>query len=212
MTAAMILPNPPTEPSFWRELADGAAGPVVRLMVTIVMGVALAGLCALLAFVLAALVPAWSRGDGIYGIYPRDELVVGCAVMAAGSFIAATVWLWSRKRCWRGMFRPTIYTVAIAAASAILCLIINDTLRGDRDILNFGVIMIGSAGVVMVWVMAIHRIRRGRPVTNASDGLANVLCPNCNYRMVGLRESRCPECGTEYTLDELLAKQNFSKM
>jgi hypothetical protein len=29
--------------------------------------------------------------------------------------------------------------------------------------------------------------------------------------LVGLYESRCPECGTAYTLDELIAKQNFAK-
>jgi hypothetical protein len=27
--------------------------------------------------------------------------------------------------------------------------------------------------------------------------------------MVGLTESRCPECGAAYTLDELIAKQGF---
>jgi hypothetical protein len=27
--------------------------------------------------------------------------------------------------------------------------------------------------------------------------------------MVGLHESRCPECGTVYTLDELLSRQEF---
>jgi hypothetical protein len=27
--------------------------------------------------------------------------------------------------------------------------------------------------------------------------------------MVGLRESRCPECGTSYTLDELIGRQPF---
>jgi rRNA maturation protein Nop10 len=28
--------------------------------------------------------------------------------------------------------------------------------------------------------------------------------------MVGLTESRCPECGTVYTLDELIARQGFA--
>ena len=33
-----------------------------------------------------------------------------------------------------------------------------------------------------------------------------VRCPACDYRMVGLTESRCPECGAQYTLSELLAE------
>src|SRR3954465_10866211 len=90
-------PIPVGEPSFFRELADGTAGPVVRLMVTLVMAVCLAGLCALGAYLLAALVPDWSRGGRGYGAYPRDELVGGLAVIASGAFIAATAWLWSRK-------------------------------------------------------------------------------------------------------------------
>ena len=207
----MISPNTPTQPSFWRELADGTAGPVVRVMVTLVIGVCLAGLCALLSYCLAALIPAWSRGDGRFGIYPRDELVVGLGVMAVGAFIAASAWLWSRKGRWRAIVGPTISSVLIAVATIVLCLLVGNGLGGDKDFLFFGLIMLGSAGVILVWVMRIYRISRGRPVKNVSDGLVNLHCPNCNYRMVGLKESRCPECGTQYTLDELLAKQNFSK-
>lgn len=32
-----------------------------------------------------------------------------------------------------------------------------------------------------------------------------VTCPHCGYNMTGLHEARCPECGTSYTLNELLA-------
>ncbi|NLF31559.1 MAG: hypothetical protein GX591_11820 [Planctomycetes bacterium] len=32
-----------------------------------------------------------------------------------------------------------------------------------------------------------------------------LLCPKCGYNMRGLTQARCPECGTEYTLDALLA-------
>lgn len=28
-------------------------------------------------------------------------------------------------------------------------------------------------------------------------------CPTCKYNMAGLTQCRCPECGTEYTLDQL---------
>lgn len=29
------------------------------------------------------------------------------------------------------------------------------------------------------------------------------VCPNCRYSLVGVTERRCPECGREFTLDEL---------
>ncbi len=29
------------------------------------------------------------------------------------------------------------------------------------------------------------------------------ICPECGYNLSGLTHCRCPECGTEYTLDQL---------
>ncbi|GIK16528.1 MAG: hypothetical protein BroJett003_14920 [Planctomycetota bacterium] len=29
------------------------------------------------------------------------------------------------------------------------------------------------------------------------------VCPTCGYEMTGLAQCRCPECGREYTLEEL---------
>lgn len=202
-------PIPGGEPSFWRELADGTAGPVVRGMVTFSLAIVLTGMVALSAYFLAAMVPAWGR-NSVYGVYPTDELVAALAVVASGVFIAASAWLWSRKGRWRGIVSPTIYTVFIVVVTTILCFLVDKTLRGDKDFLFSGLIMLGAAAILLVWVMRLHRLWRGRPVHNSADGLANVHCPNCNYRMVGLHESRCPECGTQYTLDELLGKQNFT--
>ncbi len=53
-----------------------------------------------------------------------------------------------------------------------------------------------------------HRVHRRKPIYTA-EGHPNVNCPGCGYSMVGLHQSRCPECGNRYTLDELLLKQNF---
>jgi hypothetical protein len=214
MHETMVPPSLPAkssgEPSFWRELADGTVGPVVRVMVNLGLGIVLAGLVALSAYFLAAMVPQWGHNSN-YGVYPKDELVGGLAVVASGVFIAATAWLWSRKGRWRAIVSPTIYTICIVVTTTILCLFVESTIRGEKDFLFSGLIMLGAAGILLVWVMRLHRISRGRPTHNQSDGMPNVRCPNCNYRMVGLHESRCPECGTQYTLDELLGKQNFSK-
>jgi hypothetical protein len=34
-----------------------------------------------------------------------------------------------------------------------------------------------------------------------------IPCPTCGYDMTGLKGTRCPECGSEFTLDELIAAQ-----
>ena len=38
-------------------------------------------------------------------------------------------------------------------------------------------------------------------------GTDSICCPVCGYNMTGLHESRCPECGSQFTLDQLLAAQ-----
>jgi DNA-directed RNA polymerase subunit RPC12/RpoP len=65
---------------------------------------------------------------------------------------------------------------------------------------------------MLIWTNTWYQMSRGRPMQNEEDGLPDIRCPACGYRMVGLREARCPECGRNYTLDELLAKQGFSRV
>ena len=38
-------------------------------------------------------------------------------------------------------------------------------------------------------------------------GVEVIACPTCSYNLTGLREARCPECGTAYTLDQLIGAQ-----
>src|SRR5829696_626460 len=168
MHETMVPPSLPPkslgEPSFWRELADGTAGPVVRVMVNFTIGVFLAGLCAVMAYFLAALMPEWSSSPNY--IYPRSELVGGLAVIASGAFIAATAWLWSRQGRWRGIVAPTLYTVGIVVVTSVLLLWVDSGLRGDKDFVMSGLIMMGVGGMMLVWVMHIYRLSRGRPMTN----------------------------------------------
>jgi ssDNA-binding Zn-finger/Zn-ribbon topoisomerase 1 len=46
---------------------------------------------------------------------------------------------------------------------------------------------------------------RERAIMRADTYAGIVLCPNCRYNLKGLRQTKCPECGSDYTLDELLA-------
>ena len=70
-------------------------------------------------------------------------------------------------------------------------------------------ICLAASSVLLIWLQAGRRYTRRRASATAAGGALDLRCPSCGYRMVGLRESRCPECGTEYTLEELLARQHF---
>ena len=54
----------------------------------------------------------------------------------------------------------------------------------------FAAFLLWRNGYVRGW-----RAARERPPT----------CPNCQYNLSGLTQCRCPECGTEYRLEELWA-------
>ncbi len=85
---------------------------------------------------------------------------------------------------------------------------------GLTDSDSFG-LFIGSSSVVLAWMVAacvlwratpLETIREARPAATG-DSTAEVVCPRCRYVLNGLREARCPECGEQYTLDQLLTAQ-----
>ncbi len=72
-------------------------------------------------------------------------------------------------------------------------------------------ILFGGGSVPIVWVLATVLIwretRQERFERIAAAGTDTLGCPICGYNMTGLREARCPECGTQFTLDQLLTSQ-----
>jgi hypothetical protein len=201
----------PAPAPLWRELVDGTAGWGVRLLVTLALAAAMGGMVPILAYFLAALNRDWRYSYSGNSVYPRDELLVFLAVVAAGGFLAASAWLWSRTGRRRAVFMPVVLTIAVAFVTVVLAVVADDNLRGASELVVGGLIALGGASLILIWVQAFRRRGpRWRPLRDRGDGLPDVRCPSCNYRMVGLTESRCPECGTAYTLDELIARQGFA--
>jgi uncharacterized paraquat-inducible protein A len=70
---------------------------------------------------------------------------------------------------------------------------------------------LGSVTAPILWLVASVFIWRETPAERAAR-LQNtnndaVVCPTCGYNLTGLIECRCPVCGTQFTLDQLLASQ-----
>ncbi|NOX59094.1 MAG: DUF1345 domain-containing protein [Planctomycetes bacterium] len=59
-------------------------------------------------------------------------------------------------------------------------------------------------GTVFVW-RETPKERMERLKTYGTDA---VCCPMCGYNMTGLKETRCPECGAQFTVDELYTAQH----
>jgi len=203
------LTAPATQPSLWRELSDGTATRLVRLLATLALAAALGGTVPILAYFLAAVDPELNRYQGS-GPHPRDELVAFLVAVASGAFLAAAAWIWSRGERRRTLRTPVVVTIGAAAVTIAGAIFIDSSLPGDREFVIGGMVALSASVVLLAWLRALRSGPRGRALHNSADGLPDVRCPACHYRMVGLTESRCPECGAAYTLDELLARQQFA--
>jgi hypothetical protein len=119
-----------------------------------------------------------------------------------------TYWLllwWKSVRWTRDRVAWTLGAVGASAlvgvAAGTMC---NSIERG------FGS-FVGSTSCILLWLVATCFIWRER-AAERSERLSNtgrdaVVCPTCGYNLTGLKEPRCPECGSQFTLDQLLASQ-----
>ena len=70
---------------------------------------------------------------------------------------------------------------------------------------------IGSITAPLAWlaaaVVAWRETDEERAARLGKLAADSIVCPKCGYSLTGLAEARCPECGSQYTLGELLAAQ-----
>ena len=71
-------------------------------------------------------------------------------------------------------------------------------------------ILLGGGVVPIVWVLGTVIVWRETPderIARLAAIGATVVCPLCGYNMAGLKTAVCPECGSAFTLDQLVAAQ-----
>lgn len=68
--------------------------------------------------------------------------------------------------------------------------------------------LIGGGTVPITWVLATVLIWREtaaeRLARLTAHGMPAIACPLCGYNLAGLTEARCPECGGNFTLEQIL--------
>ena len=128
--------------------------------------------------------------------------------------VVAAYWLllwrsgvaWTARRIvWTAVASAAAVTADLAAPAVLTAL---DDVYGSASRANA---MAFTIGVIAMWLMATVFIWRETPAERAArvgaSGSSAVACPTCGYNLTGLGEARCPECGSRFTLDELLAAQ-----
>lgn len=118
-------------------------------------------------------------------------------------------YLWRDLICWNARrVRGTIaFGLVAIMSSALLCGLLTFGFGAPL----FGAIGFGGGVAPIIWVLATVLIWRETPQERIERlsrlGAESISCPVCGYNMTGLRESRCPECGSQFTLDQLVASQ-----
>lgn len=177
-------------------------GIMTRLIARLILAMLILPLSGVL-FILLIVMVTWHGGPP-----PVHHLAFVWVFMYA--FIA-TYWilLWySLVRWTRDRKRQTIVAGIIAILICyFIAFAIHSAFGGDPR----SVMLIGGGVPPIVWVLATVLIWREtadeRMARITAAGTDTVVCPHCGYNMTGLREARCPECGSVFTIDQLLSGQ-----
>lgn len=173
---------------------------LIAILMLAILLFPLAGVVYLIAFFMYA----QSRQYG-----PRDEETgMVFAGLAAWIFLAFYwVALWKRSVKW------TNRRITLTGFSFVGAAVVGGVLGGGVGTIQdeFG-FLIGSIATPLIWQVATIFIWRENEAERAArlaaaTGRGLVVCPTCAYNMSGLKATRCPECGSEYTLDALIAAQ-----
>ena len=161
-----------------------------------------------LVYVVAAMAGERYYRSSKYDYEPLEDWMFGTAGMVTWLFLAGYwILLWRSSVRWTAARRMATVGAAVLSfvTSLLVAVAINEML--ERDIGSF----VGSVMARMLWLVATvliwresadERIKRLRDI-----GTDNIVCPKCGYNLTGLHQARCPECGTQFTLNELLASQ-----
>jgi hypothetical protein len=137
----------------------------------------------------------------------RDEWIAAGVVCWA--FIGVYWWLlwrrsvrWTAERAWLTIAAMFGAVLAGTVFGWLVWIAVH-----QRDFTAF----VGTTSPILLWLVATCILWRESPTERAdrlsASGRNAVVCPTCGYNLTGLTEPRCPECGSRFTLDQLLASQ-----
>ncbi|MBT8485279.1 MAG: hypothetical protein KJO43_06850 [Phycisphaerae bacterium] len=196
--------------------------PLIVVVASLATGMLIGGLGVAAAWLFGVIARGTAIRDvlGLERSGVQDE-DIGIGVIAAGVlWFAALVWIWRpvvrgrgelRGRAIRGrLARLVPATVGLAMLVSVAAWAIDTwQLLPGSDYVILGLCLLTGGVILLLWMPLIDACVFGAlPVTQTQT---NVVCPRCQYSMVGLRNAVCPECGQGYTLDELLGAQEVEE-
>ena len=133
------------------------------------------------------------------------------SVVVAGFVVLYWLGLWYKSVRWTPARVTTTFFSGLGClvVSTILGVLVTATLRygPDEELAIFLSGLLTIVSWLAVSVLAWRETPAERAARIRASGGDVLFCPKCGYNMTGLYEARCPECGSRYTLDQLLAHQ-----
>jgi hypothetical protein len=138
--------------------------------------------------------------------FPPDRTALLISDVVTGAlFLGAWILIWRNRLVWTtGLFLKTVLCVLaglVAGGLAYFAIVAQTSSLDEVGIIVAGLawfaVVVGGTG--LIWFTEPASARR----FESADDSRPVTCPKCGYNMTGLKQARCPECGTQYTLDEL---------
>jgi len=196
-----------------RNLHKPEVGTLPRVALSVCSGLLFSAVALFAAWGYASLVFRAATGPATgYSAYSylrvRDEHLAAAFAVCGLVWFFSLIWIWRGATRSRPLIAPALYTVGVVIATSIVGVVIDGFVRRDEEILIGALVMLAGAVALLIWMSALLRYRRGKPVLDA-DNLVDVRCPQCEYSLIGLRSLRCPECGSEFTIDELIRSQDY---
>jgi len=194
----------------------GELRPLVCLVATVASALVLTGLGVFGGWVYGMTRSDPMRRMPIYGDVRDDHIVAG--LLGAGVvWVILLYWIWRPAiairrhalRSGRAHLRwrtPLLTTGGLLAAITIASYAVHRQPWDDVEWAVTGLTLLAGGIALIAWLPIVFGVEQGGPL-RGPDGQVNVHCTQCGYSMVGLRETVCPECGRQYTIDELIREQ-----
>jgi hypothetical protein len=146
------------------------------------------------------------RGAGppsVIGVVTNCGIVFGFVVVYWFTLWRSVV-RWSARRIFRTVVATILSVVAASAGGAVFSAV-------NPRVPHQVAIMVAGGFVTLLWLLLTVLLWREtapeRMERLAKQGSLAISCPICGYSLSGLTLARCPECGTSFTLDQLLAAE-----
>jgi len=138
----------------------------------------------------------------------HQTVLMSCNVVCGAAIVMLWLAVWGPQVRWSGWL-VGLSVLSVPAAALVPAAMLSgwSWLAGgwDREMspLFAGVLWQGWWILLISWLWRSSRLQDVRQA--AAEKQLDVPCPGCGYDLTGLQHAECPECGTSFTLEQLIA-------